>query len=72
MGKERDKKRKVRVDVFADEHIDDGHVLDYFLKYCEVECDWAMHEERDEKDVRYVLKLFADEHPAVAGKIKLD
>lgn len=64
-------KRKVRVDVFADDHIDDGRVLDHFLKYCEVECDWAMHEEHDEEDVKYVLKSFVDEHPAYAGKINL-
>ena len=64
-------KRKVRVDVFADDHIDDGRVLDYFLKYCEVECDWDIQKERDEEDVKYVLKLFADEHPACAGNINL-
>jgi hypothetical protein len=69
---EKESNKKKRVDVFADEHIDDGHIIDYFLTYCEVECDWQMDEEQDMESLKHVLKLFVDEHPTFAEKITLD
>ena len=63
---------KQRVDVFAGDHIDDGRVVDYFLKYCDLECGWWMDEEHDEESLKNALKSFVTENPSLAEKISLD
>lgn len=65
-----------RVDVFAEDHIDDGRVVDCFLRYAEKECDLRMDEERDEETLQNVLKSFYEwfvgSHPKLAKKINLN
>ena len=64
--------KKMRVDAFADEHINDGRTLDFFLKYCEVECGWWMDEVHAEISLKTALRNFVKEHPSFAWAVTID
>ena len=58
--------------ILIDQYVSDAEVGDIFLKFCEVECGWAVEYSVDIMSFMACLNNFKKERPQYAQYIKID
>ena len=57
--------KRIKVDMFAKEHINDERTVKFFTKYVALKIGWCKDDERNENSLKLILKKFLKDYPAL-------